>query len=205
MSASTGCDEFASARVLCLPSGECVLVRPAGPQDSGSIQAYIHGLSPASRHHRFLGSLNELSPAQLHRMTRTDDRSEGTLIAEIAVEGGSTMIGEARYAVAPDRLGCEIAVSVAEAWRRQGLGTQLLANLARRAKNLRVRYLIGDVSRSNEAMKALARKTGFDLSAPIADARLVRITKDLFLAQTSHADTALPGNAPAAQSWPIAV
>jgi len=138
-------------------------------------------------------------------MTRPDHRSEGTLIAEIAVEGGSTMIGEARYAVAPDRLGCEIAVSVAEAWRRRGLGTRLLANLARRAKNLRVRYLIGDVLRSNEAMKALARKAGFGLSAPIADARLVRITKDLSLAQTSHADTALPGNEPAAHSWPIAV
>jgi acetyltransferase len=205
MSTGTMRDDSESTHVLSLPSGECVLVRPAGPQDAGSIQAYIRGLSPASRHGRFLGSLNELSPAELYRMTRTDHRSNGTLLAEIAVEGGSTMIGEARYAVAPDRLGCEIAVSVAEAWRRKGLGAQLLANLARRAKNLRVRYLIGDVLHSNEAMKALARKVGFGLSAPIADARLVRITKDLFLAQTFHADTVLPGNEPAAQSWPIAV
>ncbi len=185
MSTCPGCDDSELAQLLYLPGGERVTVRPAGPQDAESIQAYIHGLSPASRHSRFLGSLNELSPGEIHRMTRADRWSERTLIVEIAVEGGRRMIGEARYAVAPDRLGCEIAVSVAEAWRRRALGTQLLANLARRTKGLRVRYLFGDVLRSNEAMKALARKLDFGITAPIGDARLVRITKDLAFAALS--------------------
>ena len=101
------------------------------------------------------------------------------------------MIGEARYAVAPDRVGCEIAVSVAEAWRRRTLGTQLLAHLAHRVGNLRVRYLFGDVLCSNEAMKALARKLGFGVTAVIGDARLLRITRDLDLP-----GTVLPGNEP---------
>lgn len=182
MSTPTGGDDPELTQLLYLPGGESVTIRPAGAQDAESIQAYIHSLSPASRHSRFLGSLNELSAAELHRMTRADHLSERTVIAEITAQGRCRMIGEARYAVAPDGLGCEIAVSVAEAWRRRALGTQLLASLARRAKSLRVRYLFGDVLRSNEAMKALARKLGFGMTAPVGDARLVRITKDLALA-----------------------
>jgi GNAT superfamily N-acetyltransferase len=198
------CDESELAHALYLPGGECVMVRPAGPQDAEAIQAYIRHLSPASRHNRFLGSLSELLPAELHRMTHADGWSQGTLIAELAAEGGWTMVGEARYAVAAD-LGCEIAVSVADAWRRRGLGTRLLANLARRAKNLRVHYLFGDVSRSNEAMQALVRKAGFGMSAPIADARLVRITKELFPAPISDADFMLPENERPAQPWSVAI
>jgi GNAT superfamily N-acetyltransferase len=205
MSAGTCCDESEFAHALYLPGGECVMVWPAGPQDAEGIQAYIRHLSPASRHNRFLGSLSELLPAELHRMTHADGWSQGTLIAELAAEGGWIMVGEARYAVAADRLGCEIAVSVAEAWRRRGLATRLLANLARRAKTLRVHYLFGDVSRSNEAMQALARKAGFGMSAPIADVRLVRITKELLPAPISDADFMLPESERAAQSWSIAV
>ncbi|MGP0093927.1 MAG: N-acetyltransferase family protein [Xanthobacteraceae bacterium] len=187
-------------QLLYLPGGERVTVRPAGPQDAESIQAYIHGLSPASRHSRFLGSLNELSAAELHRMTHADHRSERTLIAETAAEGGSCIIGEARYAVAADGLGCEVSVSVAEAWRRRALGTQLLANVARRTKHLRVCYLFGDVLRSNEPMKALARKLGFGITAPIGDARLVRITKKLALVSS-----VVPGRVLPAHSWSTAV
>jgi hypothetical protein len=48
-------------------------------------------------------------------------------------------------------------------------------------------------------MIALARKTGFAVTSPIADARLVKITKDLSLL-----DVAQPWNEPASQSWLIA-
>ena len=48
-----------------------------------------------------------------------------------------------------------------------------------RAKALGLRYLVGDVFNSNQAMMVLARKLGFSVTAPIGDARLARITKDL--------------------------
>jgi hypothetical protein len=56
-----------------------------------------------------------------------------------------------------------------------------------------------DVFRSNEEMIALARKTGFAVTGSVADARLVKITKDLSLL-----DVAQPWNEPASQSWLIA-
>jgi hypothetical protein len=41
--------------------GEGLTVRPASPQDTGMIGAYIRALFFASRRNRFLGSVNEIS------------------------------------------------------------------------------------------------------------------------------------------------
>jgi GNAT superfamily N-acetyltransferase len=44
------------------------------------------------------------------------------------------VIGEARYALAPDRREVEFALSVADDWRGKGLGTLLMADIERRAE-----------------------------------------------------------------------
>jgi acetyltransferase len=175
---ATARDAPAWLDTLQLRGGPGVTVRPAGPGDGDIIQSYIRGLSLESRRHRFLGALNEVSLAELYRMTRSQDRRQLTLIAQMS-DGACTMIGEARGAIAPDGLSGEVAVSVAEAWRRKTLGTQLLGLLARHAASLGVRYLVADVLRSNEAVTALARKMGFRVAAPTEDTRLLRLTKTI--------------------------
>jgi len=161
--------------------GAIVTIRPAGPGDGDEIQAYVRGLSFESRRQRFLGALNELSAGELRAMTHAPDRGHLTLLAETIADGARVMIGEARYAIAPDGITCEIALSVAESWRRRTLGTRVLEDLARRARALGARRLVGEVLRSNAAMTALARKAGFAITSPIEDARLIRITRDLSL------------------------
>jgi GNAT superfamily N-acetyltransferase len=158
--------------------GVRVTVRPVCPRDAGGVQEYLRGLAPSSRYDRFLGPVNELSPAELERVTHGDGRHM-SLIAETTVGGACMVIGEARSAVAADGLTAEIAVSVADAWRGRGVGVLLLQHLECRVRGLGARTLVGDVLRSNAAMKKLARKTGFDMTGVPADARLVRIVKDI--------------------------
>jgi acetyltransferase len=161
-----------------LHDGLRVTVRAACPRDAEGLQDYVRGLAPSSRYDRFLGPVNELSSLELERMTRSDGR-QLALIAEAKVAGARVKVGEARGAIAPDRLSCEVAISVADAWRGRGLGTRLLQHVECRARSLGVRTLIGDVLRSNAAMRRLARKAGFDMAGVPADARLVRIVKDI--------------------------
>ena len=47
-----------------------VTVRPMWPGDGERLQTYIRGLSRESRHNRFLGALNELSPMELARLAQ---------------------------------------------------------------------------------------------------------------------------------------
>lgn len=180
-------DASQSVQALQVLRGEKVSVRPARPQDIEIINAYLRTLSFASRRNRFLGSVNGLSARELHRMTHGDDAAPPALIVETGDMGARTMIGEARYAVSPDGITCEFALSVAEPWCHKGMGTLLIGIIEGRAKALGARYLVGDVFRSNAAMVALARKLGFAETRPVLDDRLVKITKHLSVPERAQA------------------
>jgi acetyltransferase len=187
------------ARALRLPAGECLTLRPITPDDSEVLQAYVRGLSPESRYNRFFGALQELPPAELERVTHLDRRYDLALVAETDAGAASIVIGEARHAFTPDRLECEFALSVADAWRGRGIGTLLMAEMGRRARSLGAWRLTAEVLRANEPMKALALKTGFGMDDVPSDARLVRIVKDLAPSRTDR-----PGRAADAPGLPLA-
>ena len=152
-----------------------------------------------SRYNRFFGALQELPPAELERVTHLDRRYDLTLVAETDAGAASIVIGEARHAFTPDRLECEFALSVADAWRGRGIGTLLMAEMERRARSLGAWRLTAEVLRANEPMKALALKTGFGMDDVPSDARLVRIVKDLAPSRTDR-----PGRAADAPGLPLA-
>lgn len=186
------CDEPHLIHGLSLPGGERVTVRPVCPRDSAALQAYVRALSLEARYKRFFGPLRELPPAELDRVIHLDPPDQLGLIAQTRTEG---VIGEARYALSPDRLECEFALSVADGWQRKGVGRLLLDDLESRARSLGARRLVGDVLRTNEAMQALARKAGFGMAGVPRDAKLVRVVKDLALAPAT-----LPYDAPTASA-----
>ena len=165
---------------------EAVTVRPARPEDAGRIDAYIRGLSFASRYRRFLGPVNELAPADLYRMTHGNDAAPPALMVESGDGDARTVIGEARYAF--DGIACEFALSVSDAWRGRGVGTLLMRIIEERARLRGACYLIGDVLRSNQPMLALAHKLGFAVTRPIVDDRLFKITKRLSCLDAAQQD-----------------
>ena len=167
------------ADVLRLPGGERVMLRPIRPHDAGRLQDYLRDLSVDTRRRRFLGAVSELSPTQLDRLTRMDGPGELALLAFADTGGEFQMVAEAIMVTAAHSGRCEIALSVADAWQGRGLGTLLLRNLECRARLFGARYLIGDVLRTNDAMKGLARKAGFAIGGAYREARLIEIVKDL--------------------------
>jgi acetyltransferase len=171
--------ESTQAHVFRLPGGERLTVRAIRPQDAGRLQAYVRGLSGETRHRRFLGAVSELAPAQLDRLTDMDRPGELVLLAFADTGGETQMVAEAIVVTAPEGQRSEFALSVADAWQRRGLGTQLLRILECWARVAGARYLFGDVLRTNTAMKGLVRKAHFGIRSPFTDARLIEIVKDL--------------------------
>jgi GNAT superfamily N-acetyltransferase len=177
--------------------GLTVTLRPIGPSDAGILQAYVRALSPEARYDRFLGALSELSPAELDRVIHLDQKHDLAQLAETWVDGAPTVIGEMRLALATNRLEGEFALSIADQWRGKGLGRLLIADIERWAESLGVRYLVGDVLRSNRAMKALARKMGFLLGEVPHDPRLVRVVKEVTFSQAVLPRDTLGASGPA--------
>jgi GNAT superfamily N-acetyltransferase len=167
------------AQVSRLPGAGPVTIRAVRPQDADALQAYFRGLSVETRYRRFLGALAELTAKQLSRLTEMVGPDELVLLAFAQTGGTAHLVGEAVLVTSPESTRSEMALSVADAWRRKGVGEALVRDLECRARMRGARYLFGDVLRTNTPMKTLARKAGFALRSPFTDARLIEIGKDL--------------------------
>jgi acetyltransferase len=175
--AKRNCDPVLNRSLLLSGGNLMVSVRPMETRDMDRVQSYVRGLSQESRRNRFLGALNELSPADLKRLSDRDSVGSAMLIAELQVAGAPRMIGEARYAMTG--ASCEVALSVSDIWRRRGLGSALIEILESCAHRVDAREIVADAFESNEAVKRLTAKFGFTIRPVVSDARLVRMVKTI--------------------------
>jgi acetyltransferase len=158
--------------------GAQVTARPARPDDADLIQAYVRGLSPASRYFRFLGAISELSATELHRATHPG-ASSASLVLENHRDGTRTMIGEARWRLAANEQTCEFAASITDGWRRQGFGTWLINHIAARVRSLGACYLLAEVLHANKPAQGLVRKLGFHALPSNFDPKVMCFIKEL--------------------------
>jgi GNAT superfamily N-acetyltransferase len=168
---------------LRLRSGQRLRLRFVESGDADALQAYIRGLSAASRYRRFLGAANELPAAVLEDFTHAGLDDRFSVIAIASVDGRERIVSEARYALTADQAGVEFGLSVDDSWQGQGIGAALVTNLECRAAALGAAILFGDTLRSNDVMIALARNAGFAIAATPGDWKLVRFEKRLASAQ----------------------
>ena len=153
-------------------------LRPARLSDGDALQTYVRGLSPQSRYNRFLGAANELPVSELARALAANGRDVLTLLLTSTAAGRETVVGEARVALSCAERAGEFSMSIADDWRRLGVGSAVLEEIERKAAADGIELLFGDMLRTNEGMIGLARGRGFRLG-PGLEARLVRIEKRL--------------------------
>jgi acetyltransferase len=169
--------------VIHLSDGTRVVIRPVLPQDAALTQAMVGGLSDASRYLRFLAPVRQLPAAWLERFTQVDYRQQMALIAETVVDGEIAIIAEARYVSTEDAGQAEgmpeLALLVADAWQRRGLGQRMLTALIGHARRLSLAALKAEVLSTNNAMLKVLRRAGFNLQTHPEDRRLVLATISL--------------------------
>ena len=168
--------------VLRSKSGEAVTVRFVEPRDGDDIQNYFRGLSSRSRYNRFFGAMNQLPATLLDRFIHVGEADQFSVVATMLVDGFETIVGEARYAFESETGSFEFGMSIDDRWQGHGIGAALLKNLECRAAAFGATKLFGDTLRSNEAMLALARKSGYVFGNSPGDWKLVRFTKVINLA-----------------------
>ena len=180
--------------VLRLRSGKSLTVRFLEPGDGEALQAYFRSLTTRSRYNRFLGAMSELPHNLLADFIHVGEGDRFSVIATMMIDGHEAIVGEARYAIDPSRDSFEFGLSIDDRWQGQGVGSALMRNLECRAAAFGAARLFGDTLRSNTAMIALARKSGFAFTNNPDDWKLVRFQK--------HSDL-VPKEIPCA-SWRLA-
>lgn len=158
---------------------DAITIRPIEPADRDIEQEFVKGLSPWSRYQRFLTHVKELSPALLDRFTNVRYPDSMALVATILNSGREKQIGVARYARENASKTADFAVAVADEWRGEGVGSELLRRTLAIARAASIEKAESLVLRENANMLRLARRHGFALSEYPDDPVLLRISKQL--------------------------
>ena len=153
-------------------------IRTADEQDVDRLAEYFAALSYSSRYNRFMGAVSNFSRIAFDCLVRNRKPDRFTLIAEVRHDASEAVIGEASYAVESHTGLGEFAISVRDAWQNRGLGSALLTALQSRAISLGNFGLFGETLKTNDQMKALARKAGFAVGRS-DDWRAIRFDKQL--------------------------
>lgn len=142
-----------------LKGGDRVLVRPIRSDDGQRMLDAFDRLSPESRYRRFFSPTPSLNAEQLRFFTSVDHHRHEALVA-VDPQGGEGL-GVARFIrSADDPETAEVAVAVVDEWQGRGLGTELLHELAARAREEGVERFSASVLIGNEPMLELLRELG---------------------------------------------
>lgn len=140
-----------------------ITIRPIKLTDADMEAEFVRRLSPKSRHFRFLGGLKELTPKMLTTFCDVDYDQSMAFIATVSQNGEEIEIGVSRYAPNTENDVREMAVTVADDWQHQGIGTSLTNKLIEFARDHGVKKLYSVDFADNTSMRQLADEIGMSI------------------------------------------
>ena len=148
------------------PVVTALAVRRARCADLDALRRFLAGLSLLSAYRRFFAGVRHVPEQMLRRLVAQDDRRA----AFVAVDG-EEIVAHAMYAVGPDEV-ADIAVVVADAWQRRGIGPQLIETVMGAARARGVRRVGFTVLPENQPMRRLAMRSWPDATPTYVDGAL---------------------------------
>jgi ribosomal protein S18 acetylase RimI-like enzyme len=145
---------------MTLADGARLRVRPIDPADRGPLADAFERLSDRSRHQRFLGPKPRLSARELAYLTDIDHVTHEALVAIDETTGD--IVGVGRYATGSGGgVVADMALAVADAWQRRGIGHALAVRLVERARANGIARLTGSTLADNVHARSLLDRLGF--------------------------------------------
>ena len=139
------------------PSTEPPLrIRDLGPADEPLLDQVHAALSPRSQYQRFHGAKPRLTAHERRYLAATDDRDH---VALVAFDGGGAPIAIGRFVRLRGRPeAADIAAEVADQRQSQGIGSDLVRRLARRAAAVGICRFTATVLSETGLRRSLVRR-----------------------------------------------
>lgn len=144
--------------VVTLRNGKSVEIRPIRPDDGERLKAAYRALSPKSKYQRFLAAKPNLTETDTHYLVEVDGCDHVALVAT-SIENPDWIIGVARFVrLVEDPEVAEFAIVVGDPFQGQGLGTELLEQLADAAVARGIRRFTATTLAENVPVHRLLRR-----------------------------------------------
>lgn len=153
-----------------LNDGTSVIIRPIRPEDEPLMIKFHGTLSSRSVYYRYFHELKlnqRVAHERLIRICFIDyDREMALVAVHHDSAGESTIIGVGRMTKIHGTNDAEVAFIIADAYQHLGLGTHLLNQLIKIAREEKIRRVNADILADNADMQKICKKLNFKLSEP---------------------------------------
>jgi RimJ/RimL family protein N-acetyltransferase len=150
----------AAAEASVIANGTRISLRQVRAGDRAGMAALFARLTPESRHRRFLSPKRELTAGELTYFTDIDHLNHEAIAA--IDHRDDSIVGVARYVRDADQADvAEMAIEVADAFQRMGIGTALARLTLQRARANGLTFLTARTLWENRAARGLLRQHGF--------------------------------------------
>ncbi|HET6729430.1 MAG TPA: GNAT family N-acetyltransferase [Jiangellaceae bacterium] len=146
-------------RVVTLPDGANVRVRPTRTSDAPLLQELFFRLRPRDVLTRFFRRLSSLTLEHAEHLSSVGYDEEMAFVAVVGSQEAERAVGTASYFVDQETGLADVAYMVDPEWQGRGLGTALHERTMDYARRHGVRGFTADVLIGNEAMMSIFRRS----------------------------------------------
>ncbi len=141
-------------------TGEELSVRPIKASDEPALQRLYYSLSDQDVFMRFMGNDRHFHHNRMQALTVVNYDTRMAIVATRGRMGREEIMGIARYDIDPASGIAEVAFTIRDSMRRQGIGTRLLEHLTVIAKSKGVKGFRAEILSRNRAMMSLFNTSG---------------------------------------------
>ena len=135
---------------------QALLIRPLRRDDGDVLDEVMAGMGPRSRYQRFHSPKPRLTASDRAHLTAVDGHDH---IAVVGLAPHGTPLGVARaIRLREDPAAADVAVGIVDASQGQGVGTELIGSLARRAAGAGIERLVACVLAETGLAHSLTRR-----------------------------------------------
>ena len=147
-----------------LHNGTPLGLRAILPQDDEKMLRLFDRLSADTVYFRFMAMVKRFSDSDIQRFTHIDFANEMAIVGIVTSSGepdGEKLVGVGRYARLSQPERGEVAITVEDAYQKQGIGTLLWGELLPFARAAGIEALEAEVLAENYRMLGLFRDSGY--------------------------------------------
>jgi acetyltransferase len=143
---------------VALPTGETITLRPIVPDDAPRMRRAFEMVDSQTVRNRFFTGAPPSDPASIDYLVTVNYT---TRLALVAMDSSGASVAIGRYEATEDPASAEVAIVVAPAWRRKGVGGVVLAALEAPARKNGYERLIALYLPDNAAVDTLLKSLGY--------------------------------------------
>jgi acetate---CoA ligase (ADP-forming) len=159
---ATSVPPFPAATDVILRDGGTLRLRPPASDDQAALLAFFSALSDQSRYLRFHG-FRRVDGTMTESVLDPNWSDHGALVGWLDLAGEERIVALASYARIGSSDNAEMAFAVADAEQGRGVGTRLLEQLARAAREHGISHFVASVLASNAPALQVFASAGFEL------------------------------------------